>query len=118
MARLDVKSTVPEEASTKVDSRGKAGGTQHVRRAYVTITRYGMRRREHNVRRAVGDADKMRRERGEADPGRRAGGEASMTKDVARVGSADATRGSNDLGLSNLKHILVSNSTGPSCGSP
>ena len=48
-----------------------------------------MRRQEHNVQRAVGDADKMRPERGEADAGRRAGGEASTTKDVARVGSAD-----------------------------
>ena len=77
-----------------------------------------MRRRDHNVRRAVGDADKMRREQGEANAGRRAGREGLTTKEVARVGSVDVTQDSDDLGLSNLKHIIVSNSTGPSRGSP
>ena len=43
-------------------------------------------------------------------------GEASTTKDVARVGVVDVDSRRDNLGLSNLKQILVSNSTGPSCG--
>ena len=52
-------STALGEGSTKVDGRGKAGGTQHVCRDRVTITRYGTRRRERHERRAAGNADEM-----------------------------------------------------------
>ena len=118
IARLDATPTASGEALTKVDSRGEADGMQHIRREY----------RSHNT--SMCDA------RWETSTKCVAWGEAP-TQDDGRGGGVDdehggvwrrasrrsaqrmSTRVSDDLGwLSNLKSVLVSNSTGPSCGSP